>query len=135
MKLIHASLGLVAAGVLLVVLSFLLPGLVGGKTAWSDEQAEVYSQATSKMHQLGHERNPNAHAREHGNAPHATEHDAQQSAAKFEEAKEHVEQLNAELGRARTRGQTTAAWLQWIGALCVLLGGVGYYVLRNAETR
>ena len=135
MKLIHVSLGSVAAGVLLVVLSFLLPSLVGGKRAWSDEQAKVYSEATSKMHQLGHERNPDAHAREHGNATHAKERDAKQLAAEYEKARERVEQLNVELERARTRGQTTAAWLQWIGVVCVVGGGAGYYVLRNADTR
>jgi len=135
MKLIHVSLGFVAAGVLLVVLSFLLPSLVGGKRAWSEEQAQVYSEATSKVHQLGHERDPDAHAREHGKDPHAKEPDAKQLAAEFEEAKQHVEQLNVELERARTRGQTTALWLQWIGAVCVVLGGAGYYVLRSADTR
>ena len=43
-------------------------------------------------------------------------------------------EADAELQRAQNRGATTALVLRWLGAVCTVVGGAGYFVLRNKDS-
>ena len=139
MKLIHAMSGLVVVGVCLVVLSFFWQGIVGGRTAWSDEKAQKHADLSAKLHAKrgeGHHAAEQAavEAKRSGSAAkHPVEKEPEKSGSSLEEYKERFAQSSVELQRAQNRGQTTALVFRWLGAVCTVIGGAGYFVLRNRE--
>jgi hypothetical protein len=126
MKLMHAMSALVIAGVCLVAISFGWQSLVGGKRAWSDEQAKEHARLSGEGHHKMHER-------AEGPAGRHTEHPAKSGEESLEEIKERYQQSREELQQAQSRGATTALVFRWLGAVCTVIGGAGYFVLRNRE--
>lgn len=136
MKMIHLSLTLAGLGVLLIVLSFAWPSIIGTHRVWSDQQAREHAQAAADLHQLQHERihdpgDEPGHAHPQAN-PHEAGSDGQQNPGTFEAAKDRYERSQAELDAARSYRLTIAMYLKCIGVVCALFGVVGYLVLRAA---
>ncbi len=131
MKIIHLPLTVIAIGVLLVVASQVWPSLVGG-SVWSEEQARTLSRASAEVHRL------QDHGHGHGEAGHAhgDGHDHgqghQEGPKTLEEAKRLYEIEEAKLRKARSFRSTPAVFFKWSGILCLIVGVVGFYVLRTA---
>lgn len=113
------SLLICLVGALLVVVSVAWPHLVGGRQAWSQEDAAEHSRAMVKLHGLTLQ---DAHDDARGKAA----GDAELAAARkdFERGRE-------SLDNAHSRGQTTASVFRWLGILAVLGGGAAYLMGRR----
>jgi hypothetical protein len=136
MKLLYAMSALVVAGVCLVAISFVWPGIVGGKGNWNDEKAKEHARLSAEGHRLMHEQaeGPGGHDKTHA-AKTAKETEAARKKADVarKEVERRFAEVDAELQRARNRGATTALVLRWLGAVCTIVGGAGYFVLRNKD--
>ncbi len=133
MKLMHAMSALVIGGALLVVVSFVWPALVGGRNAWSDKQAKEHAELSAEGHHL-------RHAQAEGPAGHDKTHpskSAKEKQKEYEAAREKVDrrfaEVNADLRSAQNRGATTALVLRILGVVCTVVGGAGYFALRNKD--
>lgn len=135
MRTTHLLLGLVALGAFLLVISFFLPSMVGGKRAWTEKQAIEHAKSSATLHRLKHEQghampHPPEEGPEHADpaaekakaAPQVTEADV-------EEAQANYNRTSGELRWAQSPFQGMATLLQWSGAICVLGGATGYFVL------
>ena len=113
------SLLICLVGLLLVIASFVWPHLIGGRQAWTREEAAGHSRAMVKLHGLTvkHVRGP---------ADGKVEEDAELAAARQEFARG-----QRALDAARDRGQTTASIFRWLGIFAVLGGGAAYLVGRR----
>ncbi len=112
---------LIGVGMTLVVFSYLLPTLVGGRRAWSEEDARAYSQAGAKLHDAIHD-----HAGEHGHAGGATPH-----AVPLKEAEERFAEHKAKLESAQNRGRFMGRVLFGLGVICLGIGIVVFLVSEN----
>ena len=115
----RVSLLICLGGLLLVVASLVWPHLIGGRQAWSQEEAAAHSRAMVKLHGF-------TLKRDRGPADATTEEDAELAAAR----KEFTRGQRA-LDAARDRGQTTATIFRWLGIFGVLGGGAAYLVGRR----
>lgn len=126
MKITHAMSGLVIVGVGLVVLSLCWTSIVGGRAAWSKEQAREHAELSAEGHRKMHEQAEGPAKRHKGDA-------SKSGGESREEIQHRYEQVDADLQRAKTRGHTTALVFRWLGAVLTMIGGVGYFVLREKE--
>ena len=108
------SLLICLVGALLVVVSVAWPHLVGGRQAWSQEDAAEHSRAMVKLHGLTLQD-------AHGDARGKAARDAELAAARKD-----FERGQQALDNAHSRGQTTATLFRWLGILGVLGGGAAY---------
>jgi hypothetical protein len=113
------SIALVALGCVLVGFSFAVPSLLGGRNAWTDNEAADLADAQTMVHALRGEAAADFQKR-HGDSSTAS----QQIAARLEAAETRYKHLNANLDAARTKGQSTALILRWSGAAVAVLGFV-----------
>lgn len=137
MKMVYLTLALAEMGVLLIVLSFFWPSLLGTEVVWTEEQAVEHSQAAAELHQLQHER---IHEQGHEHDPQHAHPGAQQAGSdgehdggSFEAAKRRYEDSRAKLQTARSLRLKTATYLKWSGVICSVVGVVGYCLLRLAN--
>lgn len=100
-------LGLIVAGVLLVVASFFANQIAPARQAWSDEQAEAYQQAAIDFHASTFSRP-------------SDENNAKTAAAEAA----YLEQRD-QLNSARNRGMRIANFLRGLGVVSLLVGVVG----------
>ena len=142
MKITYLPLAVAGIGVLLIVLSFAWPHMIGTEMVWSEQQALEHSQAAAELHRLQHQRiheDEDQHGDEHGHqhepppAP-KTGNAPEQNSASFEAAKHRYERSQAGLQAAQASRPRVAACLKWIGIAGSLAGAIGYYVLRAAVT-
>lgn len=136
MKLSHAMSALVIAGVCLVALSFAWQGIVGGRNAWSDDKAKEHAQLSADGHRIMHEQaeGPAGHHKTHApKSPKEKEAARQEADAARKDIQRRFAEVDAELQQAKNRGATTALVLRWLGAICAVVGGAGYLVVRNTE--
>ena len=115
----RVSLLICLVGAALVVVSFAWPHLVGGRQAWSQEDAAEHSRAMVKLHELTLQ---DAHGHARGKAA----GDAELAAARKD-----FERGQQALDNAHRRGQTTAILFRWLGILGVLGGGTAYLMGRR----
>ncbi len=129
MKPLYAMTGLVIAGVCLVSLSFAWRSIVGQRGTWTKAQAENHARLSKSLHERSCQQadGPADAHKTHGHG------DSQSDEPSTEELKASYEQSRAELERAQNRGATTALVLRWLGAVCTVVGGAGYLVLRNKD--
>lgn len=83
------------------------PNVVGGQRAWSDAQANEYSQAAAGFHRLAHDQS---------NRFSAEAHDV---AARYHRNRGALEQ-------ARSAGQSTATIMRYLGIAAVAVGMCGW---------
>jgi hypothetical protein len=139
---------LVLAGIVLLGVSWILPTVVGGRRAWTDEDAKLYEQANTERHRarteygVALERLPPAAAKAvetestGGNAGSAlnTPEGAKLRATseRVVEADERYRALEAKLQRAQDGGLTAADILKWVGIAVIAIGVIGHYTTRSA---
>jgi hypothetical protein len=136
----------VLAGIVLLGISWILPTLVGGRHAWTDEDAKLYEQANTERHRarteygVALERLPPAAAKAAeaestgGNAGSALNSPAgaklRATSDRVVEADERYRTLEAKLQRAQAGGLTAADVLKWVGIAVITIGAIGYYTTR-----
>ncbi len=123
---------LLVSGFALLIFSFSWPSIVGGKRAYTDEDAEEHQAATSTLHSLEgqfasqKEKEGAGHHHHHGEKSHVTE----------EELKAARDRENASLAKrdeALTRGQTTALVTKWLSLIVLAAGLVFHYMHKREE--
>lgn len=133
-------------GTALVLGSWVWPSLVGGRRAWSEEEAVQLQNSVNDLHQLRFEYGellkngtPNAPTASQnplidGKANSSAKSDLATTAEKIAAAEERNRGLNAKLEQAKSGGQGTAAAMQWVGIGAVLIGILGYFSMRIGGT-
>jgi len=114
---------LIAGGIALLVFSFVWPALVGGRRAYTEEDALEFQKASAELRQQilsGHHHHDEDDSHAIGDS----------SLSDRQAAQERFERIQAKRDAAFSRGQTTAAWSRWLGILC-LCGGVGIYAAQR----
>jgi hypothetical protein len=117
MRIVWSLLGL---GLVLVVLSWIWPSVVGPGIAWSDAQATEHAKASAHLHYQQGEV-----------ALHAVEHGRKPDLKAIAEARERYEASQAKLQAAQRWRSGVALWLQWTGLLLAAVGLVGYFAVRR----
>ncbi len=110
MKLGTLSLALIGGGIVLMAAALMLPRVVGGEAALSDEVVDQLVDS-GKLHE-------------------ALEHPEKDPQA-AEKAREQIQELTAKRDAAQHRGQTTAAVLKWLGIVAAGAGLIVFLVERS----
>lgn len=126
----RASQLLFFVGIGVLALSFAWPWIVGGKRAWSEEDAETYTKASSDLHNVqaraSHEDDEEGDGHHHhGDEEPATKEDV-------DSVKQQFDEIQAKRDAALSRGQTTS----FIGKLVaggLLLAGCVFRFLQHRE--
>ena len=111
---------LVSVGVLLLLVAFVLPRVVGGEATLPDEVQKKLEES-GKYHEALVHRDGDGHGHSHG---------AEESASPEELRKEH-EELVAQLEAAQNRGRGTAVVMKWLGIIMASVGVVAFLVQRE----
>ncbi len=149
----NLTLATILLGFPLVVVSLFWSSIVGGRRAWTDDQAKAFTEAAGELHRLTYEAaeaQQRAQQTANGNAkgpmsqtrlspeagapsdPSETlERKAQQTAAKLAIARERFAQQRAALDDARSHGQSAAAVLRWAGISLIAIGLVSWLIGRS----
>jgi hypothetical protein len=106
---------LLGGGLLLVLLSFAAPRLLGGRLEWSKADAVKLQQASQNYHAALHTR---SHA-------HTTE---RASDDQLTQARDEYLRQQQSLEAARSRGSNVGGILRWIGIVCSVVGLALYLV-------
>jgi len=109
---------LIASGLALIVASFLPFGNVASSTAWTEQDADAYTNLSLEYHRSAYE--PPSRA---GMTPEEMKEYREQLRQKFES-------LKGRLERAQQRPKVWSRWLLWSGAALVTIGAVGFYWQR-----
>jgi hypothetical protein len=139
----------VLAGILLLGVSWILPTLVGGRHAWTEEDAKAYAQANAERHQArteygaALEKLPPAAAKAvevqstGGDADSALNSPAgaklRATSDRVVDADDRYRVLETKLQRAQAGGLTAADVLKWVGVIAVAIGAIGYYTTRSSS--
>jgi hypothetical protein len=136
----------VLAGIVLLGVSWILPTLVGGRRAWTEEDAKQFAEINAERHQArteygaALERLPPAAAKAAeeatgGNAGGAINNPAgaklRATSERVVRADDRYRVLEARLQRAQAGGLTAADVLKWIGVVSVAIGAIGYYTTQS----
>lgn len=122
MKMIRLPPVAIGIGILLLVLSFIWPMMVG-KAVWSNEQARELIAASAERHRLSHEHHPSATPGAEGGHEHKP--------GDLKAAEERYRRAEEKLQRARFFHVGAATVIKWTGILSLLGGLVGYFALAR----
>jgi hypothetical protein len=111
----------IICGMVLLVISWTGPFHALSKTAWSDEQAKAYANASHKFHQLSHQ-SIHLPKREDHSSPFQVE---------LAEAKVNYQELRQQLDHARSRPKYFRWFANGLGILLVGTGCLLWVVTRN----
>jgi hypothetical protein len=117
----QTALGLLLAGIALILVSFLWPSLPIGKPAWSEDQAKEYQSASATLHGLSHKYENELNHAKNGALP-----------TEFQQAKDKYEHLHQQLNEAR-QGPSRLATLLFCGGILFSLVGAAIYFLSGRE--
>jgi hypothetical protein len=117
---------LLAGGVVLLVVSFVSPFLMGGHRRWSEQDALEFQLASAEYHDAMH---ASAHGMRSASKKVASQR-AELDTHRIDEARGHYERLEARLRSAQDGGRMISAWARWIGC-ALLLGGVASGWIRR----
>ena len=117
----HIVVLVIGCGMMLLVISRIWPSHAFSKTAWSDEQAKAYANASHKFHQLSHQ---NIHSQNQRNRPTSLQ-------TELAEAKIKYQQLRQQLDHARSRPKYFSWFASGLGILLVAGGCLLWMVTRN----
>ena len=120
---------LLLVGTFLVCASFAWPRMVGGRRAYTEEDAQEYQQASMNLHAQQH---TNSTTDDHEMlGPHGDlESHAQPKEADLQAAKERFAGVQEKRDAALTHGRGMAAVLKWFGILFAAGGGIAFFVNR-----
>lgn len=141
MKPPQIAVALIAAGCVCGLISLVFPSVVGGKAAYTEEDAVEYQEASLQLHNAragqgpeenpddaGGAYNPNAEPDEH---EHGHSHE-RTDAAEVKAAEERMAAIESKRDAAVTRGQTTATIFKWLGIIVGAAGIVTHFATRNS---
>ena len=106
----------------LITAAWLLPSMVGGRQAWTDEMAKEYQDASMQFHNAQHH-----HASQQSHA-HSGANGTGDVEATLEQARDAFLAKRAELQAAQNRGKGTALILWWAGIGCTTAGCALHYL-------
>lgn len=132
-------------GTIALVLSWVLPSIVGGRQNWSDADAERLQHASARLHSLTYAYG-NATQRLNADAnskltsrnsegstsnPNSPLAELRALSEDLADAKEQYGMLEAKLSRAQTAGHPAAQVLKWVGITAVIIGAIGRFTNRS----
>ncbi len=120
---------LLVLGAFLVLASFVWPPLVGGRRAYTEEDAKEYQQASMNLHAQQHTHGATDARKMRGPNGERDGH-AQPNEADLKAAQERFAEVQEQRDAALTRGQGTAAVFRWLGILFAAGGGIAFFVNR-----
>ena len=133
MKPPQIAMALIAAGCVCGLISLVFPSIVGGRMAYSEEDAIEYQQASLDLHNsLAGQVHEDASDSEDDTHDHDGHEHPVTDAADVQAAQERMAAIEAKRDTALTRGQSTAAVFKW---LAVIVGGAGivtHFATRNS---
>jgi len=116
------SVSFMTLGVVLVAASFLWSQFSDPRDHWSEEQAKELTAAGLKAHSLSH------------HLDHATnDHQRQQAEEQLRAAQAEYDHITVGLDNARNRHERPMVLMRWAGTASMVLGVLGYYVVRSAS--
>jgi hypothetical protein len=118
--------GIIALGLLLVVLSGIWGTMFNGSAAWTKEKQDRSSEVKSKLHNMSFVLNapkPQLHAGQ----------DLGQMKLEYEQLKKENEQLNAEFTSAADTPKSVASALKWTGLSLAVVGVIGWYAVNQSR--
>ena len=130
MKPSQIAIVLIAVGGVFGVMSLLWPAAVGGKRAYTQEDALEYQQASLELHNQTHANGPTDD--ESGGAVHDHEHGPKDDAA-LKAAQARMDAIEATRDAAIHKGQSAAGVFKWLGILTVTGGIITHFATRGRE--
>ena len=118
----HFVIVIIVCGMVMLVISWNWPFYALAKTAWSDEHAKAYANASHKFHQLSYQ-TPHPQVQEDRSTPFQVE---------LAEAKAKYQQLRQQLDHARSRPKYFGWFTSGLGILLVGTGCLLWVTTRNA---
>ena len=134
MKSPQLALVLIAVGSVLGLLSLAWPAAVGGKRAYTDEDALEYQQASLELHNQTHLHIDEAShdGSVDGDGEHMHEHaDAPPDDSALKAAQARMDAIESKRDTAIHKGQSTAAVFKWLAILIVAGGIVTHFSTRG----
>jgi len=133
MKLSQIAVVLIAAGSVFGVMSLLWPAAVGGKRAYTQEDAVEYQQASLELHTQLHAHGPTDSDSDEGDG-HAHDHaDHPQDDAALKAAQERMDAIEATRDAAINKGKSASGVFKWLGILTLAGGIITHFAARGRE--
>ena len=130
MKPSQIAIVLIAVGGVFGVMSLLWPAAVGGKRAYTQEDALEYQQTSLELHNQTHANGSTDD--ESSGAVHDHEHGPKDDAA-LKAAQTRMDAIEATRDAAIHKGQSTAGVFKWLGILTVAGGIFTHFATRGRE--
>ena len=130
MKPSQIAIVLIAVGGVFGVMSLLWPAAVGGKRAYTQEDALEYQQASLELHNQTHANGPTDD--ESGGDGHDHEHGPKDDAA-LKAAQARMDAIEATRDAAIHKGQSAAGVFKWLGILTVAGGIITHFATHGRE--
>ena len=135
MKSSQIAIVLIAVGSIFGVLSLLWPAAVGGKRAYSDDDAVEYQQASAKLHE---QKTSHSAASDHHDDVESDGHshnhaDVTPNDSGLKAAQERMDAIEAIRDGAINRGQSTAGVFKWLGILTLAGGIITHFAASGRE--
>ncbi len=135
MKPSQIAIVLIAVGGVFGVMSLLWPAAVGGKRAYTQEDALEYQQASLELHNQTHANGPTDD--ESGGSVYEHEHDDHEHGPKddaaLKAAQTRMDAIEATRDAAIHKGQSAAGVFKWLGILTVAGGIFTHFATRGRE--
>lgn len=130
MKPAHIAVVLLIIGCVFGLLAMIWPNVVGGRQAYSDEDALEYQQASLELHNESHKHGPpedepvNVDPADpaHAGHIHSEDHSAEVDEDALKAAEERMAAIEAKRNAAITRGSTTASVFKWLAIVALGAG-------------
>jgi hypothetical protein len=126
----RTAVALLVIGCLLIASSWILPQVVGGRKAWSEDDAAQLATVQTELHSLREQMGTAFQKQKSGDGDSAL---TRQTAESLEAAEARYKQLSARLDAAREKGQSTALVLRWIGVAIAAVGAAGFAAARSKQ--
>lgn len=117
--------GLVGVGALMFALSLFWTSIFTGRSTWTPDKAEQWSEVKDRLHNLSFIVNSPQPPRRH-----ASREEAQ---AEYDKVKAMADQLRAEFEGAYHGPRNTATALKWTGVGFFVMGVVANFVMKNPD--
>jgi hypothetical protein len=125
----RSAITLLIVGCVLVASSWALPKVLGGRNAWSQDEAVQLATVQVEIHSLRGQAAEAMQKQKSGTA----DSELSQLTEKLQASELRYKHLSAKLETARDKGQTTATVFRWLGAALALAGLVVFTIVRSRE--
>jgi hypothetical protein len=116
------TIGILVLGAILVAASWLWPQLVGGRRAWSSDDASQLAILQTQLHSL---RDQAAMVQESPKQESADRTKVQRINEQLESTEARYKHFSKKLEAAREKGQSMAAVFRWAGIVAIVIGLAG----------